>query len=316
MVKTLLPLLLLITLLIPSAANSQSVPRLSSLEVDIWSEYDQPSVLVIYHITLLSETALPAELTLRLPAVAGGPNAVAVQQPNGQLFSIDYQSQISGEWEWITFTATLPEIQVEYYDPRLQKDGSQKSYTFFWTGDYAVDWMRVQVQLPVGASNMQIKPGPVSQSVGMDGLTYYSKEIGSVAKDQSFSLMITYQKASDQLSVSTLQVQPSAPLSSSGSWRDRLHNALPWLFTEDGAAYQILPWILGFLALVLIFGGGYWYWRTGQQEQKPRRRAKTVSPEVSEPTDEVGNVYCHRCGKRAIPGDIYCRSCGTRLRVE
>jgi hypothetical protein len=317
MLKWFLSFLFLAALLIASPAYSQDMSRLSVLEVDLWPEYDRPSVLVIYHITLPPETTLPTVMTFRLPAAAGEPNAVAAQQPNGQLFSVDYQIQINGEWELVTFTATLPEIQMEYYDPGLQKDGSQNSYTYNWPGDYDVDQMVVQTQLPVSATDMQITPGPVTQQTGGDGMSYYIKEIGSVAKDQSFSIDITYQKASNQLSVETLQVQPSAPLSPTGTWRDKLRAAMPWMFPESGSAYQILPWILGLLALVLIFGGGYWYWRSGRQEQTPKRhRSRASRPDAEEPAVAAGDIYCYQCGKRANPGDSFCRSCGTRLRVE
>jgi len=318
MKKIIWSILLLAVLLIPFPAFSQSATRLSNLEVDLWPEYDRPSVLVIYHVTLAAETNLPTELTFRIPTAAGEPNAVAVRQPDGQLFSVDYETQISGEWMLVTFTATLPEIQLEYYDPGLQQEGSQKSYTYTWPGDYAVDKMLLQVQLPAGASNMQVTPGPITQVTGEDAMTYYTKEIGSTTQEQTFSIEIDYQKESSQLSVATLEVQPSAPLSSNSTWREQLHAAIPWLFPESGSTYQILPWILVILALVLIFGGGYWYWRTGREDSTPKRRRRSRgSKPVEEGTDpENGNVYCHQCGKRASPGDSFCRSCGTRLRVE
>lgn len=308
---------MLAAFLIPFPAFSQSTPHLSKLEVDLWPEYDHPSVLVIYHITLAPETTLPTELTFRIPAAAGEPNAVAVRQPDGQLFSVDYETQVNGEWELVTFTATLPEIQLEYYDPGLQQEGSQKSYTYNWPGDYAVDKMLLQIQLPAGASNMQITPGPVTQVTGGDGMTYFTKEVGATSQGQTFSIKITYQKESSQLSVATLEVQPSAPLSSNTTWQEKLHAAIPWLFPESGSPYIVLPWILGFFALVLIFGGGYWYWKTGREDSTPkRRRSRGSKPKEEGTSQEAGIIYCHQCGKRASPGDSFCRSCGSKLHVE
>lgn len=308
---------MLIVLLIPTAAYSQDVPRFSMLEVDLWPEYDRPSVLVIYRITLPAETSLPADLALRIPAAAGEPNAVAVRQPDGQLFSVDYKTENEGDWRIVTFTATLREVQIEYYDPNLEQDGDQRKFRFNWSGDYDIEQMIMQVQLPVGATDMRITPGPVSSQVLGDGMTYYFKEIGSVTKGQTFSINLAYQKKSDLLSVESLQVQPSAPLSPTNTWQDQLQAALPWLFPKDGSN-QILPWALGILALALIFGGGYWYWRSGREEPVAKRRrgrrpaAATATPQ----TLEAGGVYCHQCGKRASPGDVFCRSCGTRLRTE
>lgn len=316
--KILWSILLLAVALMYFPVFGQSTTRLSDLKVDLWPEYDRPSVLVIYHITLASGTSLPAELTFQIPAAAGEPNAVAVRQPNGQLFSVDYETQISGDWQLVTFTATMPEVQLEYYDPGLQQEGSQKSFTYTWQGDYMVDQMVLQAQLPVGASNMQITPGPVTQQTGADGMTYYSKDIGTTAEGQSFSIDLTYQKESSQLSVATLEVQPSAPLSPKTTWREQLHTAIPWLFTENGSPYQILPWILGLLAFVLIFGGGYWYWRTGREDQTPTRRRRSRKAKTPEQgsAQKNENVYCHQCGKRATAGDTFCRSCGTKLRID
>jgi hypothetical protein len=318
MPKWLQSFLILMILLIPSPAYSQDIPRLSTLEVDLWPEYDRLSVLVIYRITLPAETTLPVNLALRIPAAAGEPNAVAVRQPDGQLFSVDYTTENSGDWQIITFIATLREVQIEYYDPGLQQDGNQRSFTFSWSGDYDIDQMVMQVQLPVGGADMRITPGPVSSQVLGDGMTYYFKEIGSVTTGQSFSIDLTYQKESTLLSVESLQVQPSAPLSPTNTWRDQLQAALPWLFPKDGSSNQVLPWALGILALVLIFGGGYWYWRSGREEPLPKRTRgrRSSPPAASPPTTEADGVYCHQCGKRANPGDAFCRSCGTRLRAE
>lgn len=318
MFKKLLTFLFLIAILIPSPAASQELIGISNLEVDLWPEYDRPSVLVIYHITLSPGTSLPKEVTFRLPAAVGEPNAVAIRQPDGQLFSIEHQTNVSGEWELITFTATLLEIQLEYYDPQLQLDGSQKTFTFVWPGDYDIEKMSVQTQLPVDASNMQITPGPVTTQTGGDGMTYFYKDIGSVTKDQSFSLKITYQKSSSKLSAESLQVQSSAPLTPSNTLRDKLEDLFPGLFSGSDSTYQILPYVLGVLALVLIFGGGYWYWRSGRQEQAPRRRRRSNSTASlgTAAVEEASNIYCHQCGKRASPGDVFCRSCGTRLKVE
>jgi hypothetical protein len=81
-----------------------------------------------------------------------------------------------------------------------------------------------------------------------------------------------------------------------------------------------LPWILGFLGIALIAGGGWWYWRSGLSKERspagaarPRRKPSTSREPAASPE---GYVYCHECGKRAGPGDRFCRACGARLRTE
>lgn len=59
--------------LLPWSAFAQGNLTLSSVEVDLWPEYDQPAVLVIYRVVLPASVVLPADLTLRIPAAAGEP---------------------------------------------------------------------------------------------------------------------------------------------------------------------------------------------------------------------------------------------------
>jgi len=290
-------------LAITAPGRAQNSLVFSALEVDLWPEYDRPSVLVIYHITLPANTSLPIDLTLRIPSAAGEPNAVAVRDANGGLFTITHTREVNGEWSAISFTPTMPEFQVEYYDPALTKQGNQRHYEYSWPGDYAVDSLTVEVQQPVGATEMQITPGMSSGTTKQDGLTYYTSKAGALPAGQEFKVAVDYQKNSDNLSAESLQIKPSAPVSTITPARSNL--------------LAMLPWILGGLGVVLIVGGGvWWYWQSGlgkSQPNAPHRRRKLVISQENELPE--GHIYCHYCGKRALPGDRFCRTCGTRLRV-
>lgn len=294
-------------------ARAQAVPQISALEIDLWPEYDRPFVLVIYRLTLASQTSLPAEISLRLPLEAGEPNAVAEKQPNDQLFNIQYEIQPAGEWQIVHFTATSPEIQVEYYDSRLVKQGANRSFTYEWPGDYSAEAVIVQVQQPYGASELRVVPGPVSGQASQDGMAYFTKEIGAISAGQSFKIEVGYKKDNESLSVENMRIQPSAPLES----ETRISNNLT----------NVLLWIIALVGLTLIFGGGFWYWKSGQNLRKamPRKRSSDRSQSAA-PDEEATDrqpalqpdhrVYCHQCGKRAGEGDRFCRSCGTRLRTK
>lgn len=286
----------------PSNVGAQGDLKLSVLEIDIWPEYDRPSVLVIYHITLPAGTPLPVDLTLRIPDSAGEPNAVAVRQVDGGLFTVAYDRQVSGEWSLINFAATMPEIQVEYYDPGLVKQGTERHFEYHWPGDYAVDSLSIVVQEPVGVTEMRISPASDNRSAGPDGLMYYNKLVGSLAAGQTFKINIDYQKTSDSLSAESLKVEPSAPVTGTTSVSRNLKVALPWM--------------LGFLGVILVVGGAWWYWQSGREKDRSRTRRKRGSSASREPPVSEGHVYCHQCGKRAAPGDQYCRACGTQLREQ
>ncbi len=305
--RTSLMLILLIALAIISIRPvvAQNEIKLSAVEVDLWPEYDQPTLLVIYRITLPSNVSLPVDLTFRLPASAGEPSAVAVKQMTttgeAALFSIPYQYRIENQWGLVTFNATMPEIQLEYYDPGLTKDGATRHFEYHWPGDYSVDNLVIQVQQPIGATNMQISPASGSAVTGNDGLIYYNKQVGAISAGQTFSLKISYEKASDELSITSLKVQPSSPVTTVTPGQNPL------------IAY--LPWVLGGLGLVLLIGGAVWYWQAGKRKEPApaRRRRVAIEPESAA---EEGYIYCHQCGKRALPGDRFCRMCGTKLRTE
>jgi len=141
-----------------------------------------------------------------------------------------------------------------------------------------------------------------------DGLVYYTAEVGALQAGEQFSVTIDYQKTTDELSASTLSVEPSAPITETTAGRMSI--------------MQALPWALGALGLVLILGGGIWYWQSGQrssfQGSKRRRRKASDSPPVVTTREQADGefIYCHQCGKRAGPNDRFCRACGARLRVE
>jgi len=301
--KRIIPLLLIAFLSLSIPAHAQTAVIFSTLTIDLWPEFDRQEMLVIYKGVLSPSVSLPVEVTLRLPADAGSPTAVAVGLDALSVADVVYETQASGEWVEVTFIAALPAIQFEYYDPRLTKDGAHRTFEYDWLGDYKVDSMDVQVQHPVGSSDVQVTPlgGKIVQ--GGDGFLYTIAEIGSVATGDLFTINLTYQKATDDLSVRSLDVQPSAPISPNTEGRVNLS--------------KIWPWALGALGLLLIAGGGFWYWQSGRQEPVARSRQRRKKTSVA--TEEVSSgegVHCHQCGKRASSGDRFCRACGTRLRTE
>ena len=291
------------------AARAQSVVRFSALEVDLWPEYDQAAMLVMYRITLAADVALPAQISLRLPLAVGEPNAVAVLDTQGSLMSVDYDLTPSVTWETLSFQATSRNVQVEYYDESLLRDGQKRTFRYEWPGDVAVDSAQVQVQQPHDASNVQVLPGPVSSNISSDGLTYWIKDIGKLEAGQSFSIDLSYNKASDSLTQELLPVQPTGPLPTETA------------VTSGAFDLQTLTlWLLGGVGLALIAGGIFWYWQSGRQgtDAPNRGRARPRRKDADSAADAAAaaGVYCQQCGRRGAAGDRFCRSCGTRLRTE
>ena len=90
-------LVILITLFIfAPAIKAQESPSLETLVIDLWPEYDQPSMLVIYKAELSPEVNLPAEITFRIPVEAGAPAVVAVGPDARSVADVVYDTQVMG----------------------------------------------------------------------------------------------------------------------------------------------------------------------------------------------------------------------------
>ncbi len=297
--KWLAVLLLLGTLAFPFSAHAQNTIKISSFQAQLWPEYDQPGMLVINYIMLSPDTNLPATLVFHLPGTvnAGKPSALAVGQTFDSVSDqgIKYSVAPQGNYVDLTVTADGPAIQLEYYDP-IQKNGTSRTYAYQWVTDYRIDSFGLTLQQPIGATNLQTSPVLPSSETRSDTMTYYSNDFGALAAGQSLSLSISYEKASDTLSVSSQQLKPSQPLSSNTTGRVMLSN--------------YLPYILGVVGAGLIVGGFVYFWQSSRGRKAQGRRKHPAQNEEAN-----SDVYCHQCGTRSHLGDRFCRVCGTKLRL-
>lgn len=292
-------LLVAAALLLPvSPAAAQSKMTLDFMRVQLWPEYDQPSVLVIYDFQTPVQANYPQQIQLRLPK---GANLSAVAQQSQQsLLTMPYDNPVTeGDWQILSFSAPAAgAYRVEYYIP-FSKTGITRNYSYSWPGDYAVKEFSISVQEPAGSAHLTTTPALADVSPSTDGFTYHRGSIGLMADGQNFDLQISYSKADDSLSASGSAIQPAG-----GS-----------LTGSQASFTNSLPWIIGALGLLLIIGGGLWYWISGRSQAEPARpRHRAAEAEDAAPQDD--QRYCAQCGKRAQPGDRFCRACGTRIPAE
>jgi hypothetical protein len=306
-------LLFLVFFLLPGQVRAQTPePPIDRLQVDIWPEYDRPTVLVIYRINLSANTSLPVSLSLRIPKQAVKPASLTMRDVDGMLYNLDYYTQQEPDWVRVTFETSSPEIILEYYDPDLVKNGLLRTFTYLWPGDLAVEELTLQVQQPVNAIDIQISPQTEEGQPGYDGLTYFRTEVGAVAIGQNVALNLSYVKNDDTLSASlqpVMSVKPIDPM------------------TEGRKTYvDAIPWSLAILGFILIIAGWVWYRKASGQPQPPaptRKKQEAVlamrSAGQDRPTGPLSGLtgtYCHKCGRRALKGDVFCRACGGKIRYE
>jgi hypothetical protein len=299
--KWLIFVLLLGLLISPSAADAQGGTKLDSLNIELWSEFDQPSMLVINQFVVSQDTTLPVQVTLRFPK-EGNLVAVAVET-NGGLFNKNFDGpEEQGNWQQIKINVeSYDPHRIEYYQP-LKRDGNERQFKYQWFGDYYVKQFQIAILVPADSTGLITSPVLQNTTETADGTAIS----GTVTRNDlrmgnSFQFEVEYQRTSDALIQSNPgqvdPVQPSAPVDENTPGRVSIAN---------------LPLIIGGFGLALIVIALFSYWRsTHTSEEKPPRRRRRQSQEEGD-----AQAYCHECGARAHPGDRFCRTCGSRLKVE
>lgn len=279
----------------PSFVSAQNDATIANMTVQLWPEYDQPSMLVIVDFQVTAATALPVDLTFKFPKDA---NLIAVAALTGDgsfLNAVFDGPKDDGEWQSFTLTVSQSSVyRFEYYQP-LTFNGNQRIFSYLWDGSYAVDAFNILVLEPIDATSFAMDPAYESISQE-NGSNYYDSGIVQLASGEQFILNLSYDKTTDTLIFPPQGIQPAAPVDESTPGRVSLNNSLPY--------------IIGGLGVVLIIGGIMYYWQAGRKSFKsPRRRAHAATEEES-----AEDTYCPQCGARAKAGDRFCRVCGARLR--
>ena len=308
MKHTFLVLIVILNILLSGfMLQQQDRIEITRMQVNIWPEYDQPAVLVIYRIQVSTATRLPAQFSIRIPREAGNPYKVAMKDLDGLLYDLEYTLTRDGFWNSIVFTSPSAELQIEYYDPRLLDVGEGRKFTFEWIADYPVENLQVSVQQPRTSYSMTILPemGPGRLNPD-DHLVYFSSDVGRMETDSVYNLDLEYIKLNYDLSAESIPVKMTYPVETKKSMPQLSVRILTPIFENKSlmtAGGLILGGILLFVLVALISGGkGISFFN--------RKRDKTQLL-----TEEEGAVetYCSHCGKKAQSGDRYCRVCGSSL---
>ncbi len=285
---------------LPGSAGAGSDVILESLTIQLWPDHDQPAVLVIYDFTLDANTTLPVSMRFKVPSSASLV-AVARNSENGML-KVKHELTLQDAGGVATFTvAEHASYHLEYYVPYML-EGSARNFFFTWPGDYAAKSFTLILQEPIAATNILTDPLLANIPVGKDGFSYQATQVLKLAAQETFELAVYYENESDTLTVSTLSVKPSSPLTEN----------LP----GQVSLMTYAPWILAGLALILIVGGIGWYWFSsrGEAGSSRLRRPRIARRKTTDAPAQDREIYCHQCGKRAQPNDRFCRTCGVGLK--
>lgn len=296
--KLILLVILGMFLAFPFSVSAQDNAGLSFVTVQLWPEYDQPSMLVLVDFQTAAEISLPAKLSFRIPSDADL-IAVASDAGSGQFLDHPYEGPTT-DGEYQTFSLVIEEnkpYRFEYYQP-LSFDGESRIFSYLWDNGYAVENFQYLFLEPLDVTKMTLNPNFTKQET-LNGLNYYEGEPVQLAASEQYALTVLYSKTSDTLVSDAQAVQIAEPVNEDTPGRVSLTNSLPY--------------IIGSLGIIMIAGGLTYYFQWGRHASgsgKPRRRTHANAD------DMATSVYCPQCGARAKPTDRFCRTCGARLRHE
>lgn len=288
--------LFILTLLLPTPARAQDAVALRSLNIQLWSELDQPSMLTILEFEVADNVQLPVTIDIPVPNDA---NITAVAfGPEDNLLLANYQNKPAENptWQIVSiFVSERAPYRVEYYLP-LERDGNKRSFNFQWTGPYSVDDFNIDVRVPQDSTDLKTTPAIlfVQEQPFLSG----GAMTNGLQEGQAYELQITYSRKNEKTitTPASSQVEPLEPVDENTDGRATLNN---------------LPIILGGFGVVLILFALTFYLRGRSitpQTSKPRKRNR--------PQETGTQTYCHECGTRAHEGDRFCRTCGSKLRAN
>jgi hypothetical protein len=272
------------------AQNPVSI--IDALDIEIWPDYDKPSVLVLLTGTLPGDTRLPAAVTLPLPEAAQL-NAVArIDSKDGNMKDDIFSS--NDPPGTLTFTTPDLRFRVEYYLPYTVNE-NRRSFDYTWLAVVSVNSFQLSVQRPTSASTLNTEPAAANVVRNMDGFDYHTFPRQALPAGQSFSLHVDYTMTTALLSATSL------PASNTGIQPP----ALP-VAPRTGTG---INW-----ALVAIITGGLLILAALVWQIASRRPASSIRKPIDPGSAKKARArFCRNCGEPIDKGDRFCSGCGSEL---
>ena len=303
---TVLVVLAMFVLLGGMAVAAQSadltIPRAS---LQLWPEYDDPGLLVIFSGDFATTVAFPQQVTFPVMPGARDIQATANDPEKGLLSQV---WQLDGNK--LIYTLPQPGFQVEYYlDRPPSGDAREIKYTF--EAPYPIGSLDIAIQQPPRATGFTVTPQSSGTEVRSDGLTYHLISRENLKAGDKLEIAISYTKTDSALTSPQLAVSSGTP-SAAGAGAS---TAQPASAAAGVFAANWLPYLLIGLGLLVLVGlGAYWFLRQ-QQTVEPSPKAKRTPPpgEVRTPAGPPvtgGAAFCTQCGHRLGPDDRFCAQCG------
>ena len=280
----------------PAAAQSQSKLEFYAVNVSLYPEFNQPTMLVMIEIELAEGTPTPVELSLQIP-LNTQLIAITNQGMENDLIPLEYEIDEINQFKEVTLTSTTSAIRLEYIDHNFFKQEDFRYFEFQWFSKYPVKTLSVTIRQPFGVNDIKTDP-PLDEAVlEPDNNLYYTKDLGAVPGDESVSLTLFYRKDPGNVAYPSNKIDSTVPINEATPGR-------------TPPPLSVIMWLVAVAVAVLVMVGIYYWWfRTNISGQRDRL---VQGVGIMNPEKQV--VYCHECGMRSRGGDSYCSNCGTELR--
>ena len=288
----------------PAPAGAQTVaanPALAWLEIDVWPEFDRPSAaLVILRAEIAPDVALPAPVSLRVPAASGGPTAVATAaSAEARLLTLPYErTNVQVDFMTISFQATNRFFHIEFYDP-LATDTPERQYSYMWSGDLAAAETTVQLQEPALSTSVSVSPDLGAPLERADALLYREADLGPLELGKSLVVDVQYTKADARTSAEILGLDQQTPTSSSTG-------------DSAGISSELLILIGAGAVVILVVAAAIVMQRRAVAAAAASSPASRVQRRRAEAESQPPE--CRKCGAALAPGDRFCASCGSPVK--
>jgi hypothetical protein len=251
-------------------------------------------------------------------------HAVAIEE-NGSLISVDpsaIELTPQGDELLLTFPTRSPTVHFEYYDSMiLNKQNNNRTLNFNFSAPYTIETATFEVQQPQQAQDFSLTPTAVDTRVDGNGLQYNLIHVPNLAPNQSFQVVATYQRSTDQLS--------SLPSEGQTANQPAIDISIPQSSSQNNPN---LGYILIGTGIVLLAGaGGYVWFRNRnpaeatptQRKRRPirakrqrsaRTQTKAKRPPVSRSSASAALAFCYRCGTALGADANFCHKCGAERR--
>jgi hypothetical protein len=284
-------------------------------------------VLIIYRGQFAPDAPVPTQVTLRIPATAGEPAAIASPNPGSEAWPVTQWTELiaakkvttarNGDWLEVTFSPLSRVFNLEFYD-KLNTVTFDRNYTLVWPGDVAAGAVTLNLREPFGATDLQSTPPMPQGKTDEEGLVARQLSVGALEVAKPFVFSIRYTRQDKRTSVEALHLATPVPASPPA---------------PVSAADELPAWLIAVLAIVLaalLGGGGIWYVRSQRARafrpyeppalRKSRKSVRTSRPPRARPRPatvpelEPETGFCAQCGKPLRPEDIFCSRCGARVK--